>query len=191
MNEKSKNKPKRSRSQKFKDLAKERLKNAKWRIRSIGKLSNRSNYAYEEEEVEEIFSTLMFELKTAIAKFGSGTVEDRFRRYFAIDFKQLSALEETDPELYRFFLKKFDQLGPEGMIKEHIQEVRDRDRDKSNMKSILDRLDDYGVTMRQLKNTIKLVETKVNETDGYIKEVGSNVLIDEQLNRLKKEYKKQ
>ena len=189
MNEKSKNKPKRSRSQKFKDLAKERLKNAKWRIRSIGKLSNRSNYAYEEEEVEEIFSTLMFELKTAIAKFGSGTVEDRFRRYFAIDFKQLSALEETDPELYRFFLKKFDQLGPEGMIKEHIQEVRDRDRDKSNMKSILDRLDDYGVTMRQLKNTIKLVETKVNETDGYIKEVGSNVLIDEQLNRLKKQFK--
>ena len=38
----------------------------------------------------------------------SGTVEDRFRRYFAIDFKQLSALEKTDPELYHFFLKKFD-----------------------------------------------------------------------------------
>ena len=49
--------------------------------------------------------------------------------YFEIDFKQLSALEETDPELYDFFLKKFDQLGPEGIIKEHIEEVRERERD--------------------------------------------------------------
>ena len=190
MNEKSKNKPKRSRSQKFKDLAKERLKNAKWRIRSIGKLSNRSNYAYEEEEVEEIFSTLMFELKTAMAKFGSGTVEDRFRRYFAIDFKQLSALEKTDPELYHFFLKKFDQLGPEGIIKEHIQDVRDRDRGKKNSKSVLDQLNHYDVTMRQLKNTIKNVETKVSEMDFYMKEIGSTILMDEQIRKLKNQLKR-
>lgn len=189
MNDFKKDKPKRSRSEKFKELSKERLKNAKWRIRSIGKLSNRSNYAYEEEEVEEIFSTLMFELKTAMAKFGSGTVEDRFRRYFAIDFKQLSALEETDPELYHFFLKKFDQLGPEGVIKEHIQDVRERDRGNENSKSILDQLHHYDVTMRQLKNTIKNVETKISEMDGYMKKVGSTVLMDEEIRQLEKQYK--
>ena len=76
MNEKDENQPKRSRSGKFKDLSGKRLENAKWRIRSIGKLSDRSNYAYQEEEVEHIFSTLMFELKTAIAKFGSLYLQD-------------------------------------------------------------------------------------------------------------------
>ena len=180
----------RSRSEKFKKLSEDRLENARWRIKSIGKLSNRSNYAYDEKQVEKIFSTLMFELKTAIAKFGSGNVEDRFRRYFEIDFKQLSALEETDPELYDFFLKKFDQLGPEGIIKEHIEEVRDRERDNNNMISITRQLDDYNLIIRQLKNTVNRIETKIEEMDGYIKELGSTVLMDEQIGRLKKEFDK-
>ena len=180
----------RSRSEKFKKLSEDRLENARWRIKSIGKLSNRSNYAYDEKQVEKIFSTLMFELKTAIAKFGSGNVEDRFRRYFEIDFKQLSALEETDPELYDFFLKKFDQLGPEGIIKEHIEEVRERERDNNNMISITRQLDDYNLIIRQLKNTVNRIETKIEEMDGYIKELGSTVLMDEQIGRLKKEFDK-
>ena len=73
-----------SRSERFKKLYPKRLEKAVWSIRSIGKLSNRSNYVYEDEEVEKIFSILMFELKAAISKFGKGTVEERFKRYLEI-----------------------------------------------------------------------------------------------------------
>ena len=45
-----------NRRERFKKLYPKRLKNAKWNIRSIGKLSERTNYVYEEEEVDEILS---------------------------------------------------------------------------------------------------------------------------------------
>ena len=111
-----------SRSDRFKRLYPKRLKNAVWSIRSIGKLSNRSNYVYEEEEVEKIFSTLMFELKAAISKFGKGTVEERFKRYLEIDFKQLNVIKETDPELYDYIIDKFDRNGGANLLEHYLKE---------------------------------------------------------------------
>ncbi len=58
------------RRERFKRLYPKRLKNAVWNIRSIGKLSARTNYIYEDAEVDEILSTLVFELKAVITKFG-------------------------------------------------------------------------------------------------------------------------
>jgi antitoxin component YwqK of YwqJK toxin-antitoxin module len=58
------------RRQRFKKLYPKRLKNTVWNIRSIGKLSARTNYIYEDVEVDEILSTLIFELKAVITKFG-------------------------------------------------------------------------------------------------------------------------
>ena len=58
------------RRERFKKLYPKRLKNTVWNIRSIGKLSARTNYIYEDVEVDEILSTLIFELKAVITKFG-------------------------------------------------------------------------------------------------------------------------
>ena len=178
-----------SRSDRFKRLYPKRLKNAVWSIRSIGKLSNRSNYVYEEEEVEKIFSTLMFELKAAISKFGKGTVEERFKRYLEIDFKQLNVIKETDPELYDYIIDKFDTNGGANLLEHYLKESLSDEKESDELNRIKGELDRSSETIRQLKNTMIRVEEKMHEMDGYMKEVGSTVLMDEQIRQLKKQYK--
>ena len=88
-----------NRRERFKYLYPRRLENAQKIIRSIGKLSERTNYVYKDKEVDEILSTLMFEIKAAISKFGSGSVEERFNRYIDIDLKHMKVIKDSDPEL--------------------------------------------------------------------------------------------
>ena len=57
------------RRERFKRLYPKRLEKAIWSIRSIGKLSEKSNYIFEEEEVLKMISQLVSELKVSIAKF--------------------------------------------------------------------------------------------------------------------------
>ena len=178
-----------SRSDRFKRLYPKRLKNAVWSIRSIGKLSNRSNYVYEEEEVEKIFSTLMFELKAAISKFGKGTVEERFKRYLEIDFKQLNVIKETDPELYDYIIDKFDRNGGANLLEHYLKESLSDEKESNELNRIKGELDRSSETIRQLKNTMIRVEEKMQEMDGYMKKVGSTVLMDEEIRQLKKQYK--
>ena len=58
------------RRERFKKLYPKRLKNAVWNIQSIGKLSARTNYIYENKEVDEILLTLILEIKAVMIKFG-------------------------------------------------------------------------------------------------------------------------
>lgn len=123
-----------SRSERFKKLYPNRLKKAAWSIRSIGKLSNRSNYVYEDEEVDKILSTLMFELKAAISKFGKGTVEERFKRYLEIDLKQMKVIKESDPELYHYIIEKMN-TSQGNLLEKYLQESDRKSHDESNRSS--------------------------------------------------------
>ena len=114
-----------NRRERFKKLYPKRLKNAKWNIRSIGKLSERTNYVYEEEEVDEILSTLMFEIKAAISKFGSGSVEERFNRYIDIDLKHMKVIKETDPELYQYILQKLQPKGA-SLLEDYLKDKKEK-----------------------------------------------------------------
>ena len=114
-----------NRRERFKKLYPKRLKNAKWNIRSIGKLSERTNYVYEEEEVDEILSTLMFEIKAAISKFGSGSVEERFNRYIDIDLKHMKVIQETDPELYQYILQRLKPKGA-SLLEDYLKEKKEK-----------------------------------------------------------------
>ena len=114
-----------NRRERFKKLYPKRLKNAKWNIRSIGKLSERTNYVYEEEEVDEILSTLMFEIKAAISKFGSGSVEERFNRYIDIDLKHMKVIQETDPELYQYTLQRLKPKGA-SLLEDYLKEKKEK-----------------------------------------------------------------
>lgn len=55
---------------KFKSLAESRVNRAIKDIRLIGNLSNRSAYAYSEDDVRKIFRALQKELDTAKNRFG-------------------------------------------------------------------------------------------------------------------------
>ena len=114
-----------NRRKRFKYLYPRRLENAQKIIRSIGKLSERTNYVYKDKEVDEILSTLMFEIKAAISKFGSGSVEERFNRYIDIDLKHMKVIQETDPELYQYILQR---LRPKGasLLEDYLKEKKEK-----------------------------------------------------------------
>ncbi len=60
-----------NRRERFQRLYPKRLEKALWSIRSIGKLSEKSNYIYKDDEIIEIISSLLAEIKATIIKFRS------------------------------------------------------------------------------------------------------------------------
>jgi hypothetical protein len=60
----------RDKRKKFVELAEARVTRAMRDVRLIGNLSNRSAYAYTDEDVKKMFKALQRELETAKARFG-------------------------------------------------------------------------------------------------------------------------
>ena len=73
----------RDRRQKFIELAEARVTRAMRDIRLIGNLSNRSAYAYTEDDIRKIFRTLQKEIEAARAKFGGES--DGSKQGFKLD----------------------------------------------------------------------------------------------------------
>lgn len=67
--------------EKFVRLATARVNKAIKAIQVIGNLSNRSNYSYDQADVEKIFRALTAEIKTCRQKFeaGSSQSDSQFR----------------------------------------------------------------------------------------------------------------
>jgi hypothetical protein len=63
--------PRETDREKFVRLANARVNKAISAIRIIGNLSNKSNYSYNEDDVEKIFRALQEELKTCRRRFSS------------------------------------------------------------------------------------------------------------------------
>ena len=175
---------KESRSDKFKRLSDDRLDKAKWSIQSIGKLSDRSNYAYEEEEVNKILAELMFELKLAMSKFGKGSVEDRFKRYIDIDFKQIKATEETDPELYDYIMKQLKTGKGANLIEQYLEESRSEKKEESTAPLVTkEMLDEAKNMLTEVGDAIKNTEDIV--TGLYIQTLAEKYELGQELEKLK------
>ena len=94
-----------NRRERFKKLYPKRLKNAVWNIQSIGKLSARTNYIYENKEVDEILLTLIFEIKGVMVKFGLGSTDMSSVFKTETEKKGPAFKEETDE-----LIKKLDEM---------------------------------------------------------------------------------
>ena len=94
-----------NRRERFKKLYPKRLKNAVWNIQSIGKLSARTNYIYENKEVDEILLTLIFEIKAVMVKFGLGSTDMSSVFKKETEKKDPAFKEETDE-----LIKKLDEM---------------------------------------------------------------------------------
>ena len=92
-----------NRRERFKKLYPKRLKNAVWNIQSIGKLSARTNYIYENKEVAEILLTLILEIKAVMVKFGLNSTD--MSSVFKTEKKGPKFKEETDE-----LIKKLDEI---------------------------------------------------------------------------------
>lgn len=94
-----------NRRERFKKLYPKRLKNAVWNIQSIGKLSARTNYIYENKEVDEILLTLIFEIKGVMVKFGLGSTDMSSVLKTETEKKDPTFKEDTDE-----LIKKLDEM---------------------------------------------------------------------------------
>ena len=86
-----------NRRERFKRLYPRRLENAVWNIQSIGKLSARTNYIYENKEVNEILLTLILEIKAVMLKFG-------------LDSTDMSPIFKTEEKKDMLFNAEKDEL---------------------------------------------------------------------------------
>jgi len=174
------------RKERFKKLYPKRLKNAKWNIRSIGKLSERTNYVYEEKEVDEILSTLMFEIKAAISKFGSGSVEERFKRYIEIDLKQMKVIKETDPDLYKYILQKLQHSKGASLLEDYLKDKKEKEDDLFSLSNA-----SYDQPIAEKDNSaVKLYKIQTDAAFHLIEEMGQKIdALEEENKKQKKELK--
>ena len=93
-----------NRRERFKRLYPRRLQNAVWNIQSIGKLSARTNYIYENKEVDEILLTLIFEIKAVMIKFGLSSTN--MSPVFKTEEKKHATFKEEKDAL----IKKLDEI---------------------------------------------------------------------------------
>ena len=157
-----------NRRERFKKLYPKRLKNAKWNIRSIGKLSERTNYVYEEKEVDEILSTLMFEIKAAISKFGSGSVEERFKRYIEIDLKQMKVIKETDPDLYKYILQKLQHSKGASLLEDYLKDKKEKEDDLFSLSNA-----SYDQSIAEIDNSaVKVYKIEIDAAFHLIEKMG-------------------
>ena len=89
------------RKERFLRVSKNRLERALAAIDSIEKLSNKSNYDYEESDINNISGRLMAKVKLVMSSFGSYSSVERFERLVEQDQLQYRLLKESDPEVYK------------------------------------------------------------------------------------------
>ena len=147
------------RRKRFKRLSVKRTKNAVFTINSIGKLAVRSNYDYKDQEVWNIVSKLIWEVKGLLLKFSMNEpVEERLRRLLRLDIEQLAAIQISDPELYDLITEKnFDlKTSLDNFLNQPIEEPKFL---KTNAEMRFKKLKN---THAQLLKSENVVEAEIN-----------------------------
>ncbi|MFL2718798.1 MAG: hypothetical protein ACJ0FQ_05415 [Gammaproteobacteria bacterium] len=90
-----------TRKLRFDRVSKNRLARALEAIDSLENLSNKSNYEWDQKEIDDISGKLMAKVKLVMASFGSSTPMDRFEKLQEQDRLQHKLLRDTDPEVAR------------------------------------------------------------------------------------------
>ena len=148
-----------SRRERFKKLSKKRLQNAVFTINSIGKLAVRSNYDYKDQEVWDIVSALVWEVKDLLLKFSINVpVEERLNRLLRLDREQLAAIKISDPELYELIIGKNVDL-KKSLESFNNQPFKEPKFLKTNAQMRFKKLKE---TQAQLLKSEKVVEKEIN-----------------------------
>ena len=117
------------RKERFLRVSKNRLERALAAIESIEKLSNKSNYDYEESDINNISGRLMAKVKLAMSSFGSYSSVERFERLVEQDQLQYRLLKESDPEVYKLVQSYLTNSNPINAAYTSIQDSKSKEDD--------------------------------------------------------------
>lgn len=118
-----------TRKERFLRVSKNRLERALAAIESIEKLSNKSNYDYEESDINNISGRLMAKVKLVMSSFGSYSAVERFERLVEQDQLQYRLLKESDPEVYKLVQSYLTNSNPINAAYTSIQDSKNKEDD--------------------------------------------------------------
>lgn len=118
-----------TRKERFLRVSKNRLERALAAIESIEKLSNKSNYDYEESDINNISGRLMAKVKLVMSSFGSYSAVERFERLVEQDQLQYRLLKESDPEVYKLVQSYLTNSNPINAAYTSIQDSKSKEDD--------------------------------------------------------------
>ena len=149
-----------TRKERFIRVSKKRLDRALEAIDSLENLSNKANYDYTQEEINNISATLMARVKLVMRSFGSSkNADDRFQRLIEQDFIQYELLQDSDPEVYALLKKLFKNYNP---IKASYESNKEQ---KPNESELLDKFRDLYQELES-KNVSRYIQSQ--EEDFFI-----------------------
>jgi len=150
-----------NRRERFKRLYPRRLENAVWNIQSIGKLSARTNYIYENKEVNEILLTLILEIKAVMLKFG-------------LDSTDMSPIFKTEEKKDMLFNAEKDEL-----IKKLDAIQRSVNENKRSLDQALLKFREHEKPSKEIQKTNNYKDGK---KDGYWESFNDNGQLSEKGN---------
>ena len=148
-----------TRKERFIRVSKKRLDRALEAIDSLENLSNKANYDYTQEEINNISAKLMARVKLVMASFGSMNAKDSFQRLIEQDLIQYELLQDSDPEVYDLVSQKLESYGP---IKTAYKSNKEQ---KSNESELLDKFRDL---YEELESKNKPRSNQSQEEDVFI-----------------------
>ena len=148
-----------TRKKRFIRVSKKRLDRALEAIDSLENLSNKANYEYSCDEINEISGKLMARVKLVMASFGSTNAEDRYQRLIEQDLIQYELLKNSDLEVYELVSKQLENYNP---FKAAYESNKQR---KSNESELIEKLRDL---YKELENKNKSESTQSQQEDFFI-----------------------
>ncbi len=152
-----------TRKQRFLRVSQNRLARALSAIGSIENLANKSNYEYDQNEVNHISGRLMAKVKMVMSSFGSASAQDRFQRLVEQDQLQYDLLKETDPAVYELVSEYLNSSNP-------IQQAYSNNKDQANQED--DLLNKFRNLYQELEQNNTPKNLKNQKDDFFILDPG-------------------
>ena len=147
------------RKQRFLRVSKNRLARAISAIGSIENLAHKSNYEYDQDEVNHISGRLMAKVKMVMSSFGSASAQDRFQRLIEQDKLQYDLLKETDPAVHELVSEYLNSSNP-------IHQAYSNNKNQANQED--DLLNKFRNLYEELEQNVTPKNIKNQEDDFFI-----------------------
>ena len=67
-------------------------------LKKLGRLSVRSNYQYEQDEIDKLSFLLINLVKQTMTLFGTNSTKERYEKLLQMDVLEFRSIEENDPQ---------------------------------------------------------------------------------------------